>query len=350
MRGSVQRRGDRWSIVWDEPTAGGKRCQRRKTLPPGATKADAERELARVLVQLGAVSPQAVKLTVGEWSKTWLETHAQDVGPSSLAVYERALRLHILPALGKKRLAELTPVDVRRFFDGLRSYSLNTLRVVRTVLRLMYVEAVALGYAEKLPTVGLRLRGQREAPRTRLIERVNVLRILDHMRDGIYWLPCVVVYHTGLRAGEVCALKGIDIDLANGCLYVRRGVSGGKIGPLKTATAHRQITLLDETIRLLEGIAGKDELVCPDYYGGLMRPGTLSSAFAAAARRVCGIKASLHDLRHTHASELVAAGVPLSVVAARLGHASVQLTMDVYSHTSTDMHRLALDRLREFWT
>jgi integrase len=160
--------------------------------------------------------------------------------------------------------------------------------------------------------------------------------------------PCwLFLLSTGLRRGEVCALRWQDLDLAGKRLTVRQAVKidGYKtsVGPPKTRAAIRTVGLDGDTIAMLRAwkdtqaaevaeFGTKATLVFTEVDGTMIHPQTLNGRFVAAATGAKTRPIGLHGLRHTHATLALEAGVPLKIVSERLGHASIQISADTYQH------------------
>lgn len=173
-----------------------------------------------------------------------------------------------------------------------------------------------------------------------------------HLLDALppYWHPLVVTLAgTGMRWGEATALAVKDVDVDHNTVHVRQGWKhtdgkGRELGPPKTKKGRRTITAPPEVMRqILPLLVGKgpDDLVFLNRQGRPVNQSTFLVHVWQPAVKQLGKTPRVHDLRHTHASWLIAAGVPLPVIQARLGHESIQTTVDTYGHLSSDSHLLA---------
>ncbi|MCP4377573.1 MAG: site-specific integrase [bacterium] len=173
-------------------------------------------------------------------------------------------------------------------------------------------------------------------------------------------MPALLAVTTGLRRGEILGLRWSDVDLAAGTLTVQQSLEQIKDGlrfkSPKTHRSRRSLALPAMTVealrshrasqaeeRLALGVAWEEHgLVCPRPAGAPWAPDTLSTAFAAFVRG-SGMKPfRFHDLRHSHATHLLRAGVHPKVVSERLGHSSVGITLDTYSHVLPGMQQDAV--------
>jgi integrase len=180
----------------------------------------------------------------------------------------------------------------------------------------------------------------------------DIKRLLQAVQGHVLEMPVFLAVYTGMRLGEVLALKWSDIVITNdeGIIYVQRELLPGKaasleFGALKTKNSHRSIPVGAHVVerlryhaerqqvwRMIAGSAWQDaSLVCTRENGSHILLHTASVRFSKIARRL-GLAISFHDLRHAHATHLLAAGVPPKAVAERLGHTKVGFLLDTYAH------------------
>ena len=188
-------------------------------------------------------------------------------------------------------------------------------------------------------------------------ETASLLRLLGESR---LYMPTMLAVTTGLRRGEILGLRWDNVDLVAGTLTVVQSLEQTKDGlRLKTPKTHRSrrsIALLAMTtteLRLHRAKQAEERLalgpayeeagfVCPRPGGAPWTPDVFSTAFAAFVRRSGLSQFRFHDLRHTHASHLLRAGVHPKIVSERLGHSSVGITLDTYSHVLPGMQQDAV--------
>lgn len=339
-----------------------------------------------------ALRAEIRKSEVGEWVEPskqrldgylaeWIET--QRLSPATLASYRKNIRLHIDPYLGAQPVARLTGPAVDAWMrrleesgraDGQGGLSARTVRYVYTILRSALGDAVKQGRLSVNPTDRSTPPSPSEArpPEMQAWTAAELGRFLrwaeDYDRDlAMGWR---LLAATGMRRGEALALRWRDIDLDAGRLAVRRSVGVVKTkgageqlieGPTKTGQA-RVVDLDAGTVaalrayRAARGLLALDlvrdsALVLSDLDGTHRHPERFSRRFAGQvvrARKSLGEERlpviRLHDLRHTHATLLLADGVPVKVVSERLGHASATITLTVYQHVHPGMGRQAADR------
>jgi len=186
-----------------------------------------------------------------------------------------------------------------------------------------------------------------------ILTREEAQRLIQTSRGDPYHPLYVLALTTGMRIGELLALRWRDIDLDRGMLTVNGTVVHTLDGELaiqepKTKSARRQIQLSAIAVAALRGMEGRDGLVFPGPAGGLMAGNLLLNRhFRRLARKAgCPASTTLHDLRHTCATHLLEDGVPAHVVSRMLGHASVAITLSIYAHVTPrllDAARTAMD-------
>jgi integrase len=301
------------------------------------------------------------KQTVGQYMRSWLQTVSPTIGPTSHMRYEQYTRLHIVPALGAIQLSKLTAQQVQAFYAvkldvGLSS---STVRDIHKVLHHALGDALRIGLIPRNVTDLL------DAPRANHREMQvytpnQVRRFLaaasGHRLEALF----ILAVTTGMRQGELLALKWRDVDVDGGFLQVRatlKRVTGRIfIAETKTKRSRRRITLtplacdalrrhrvcqLDERVSL--GPAWQDnDLVFPNAIGEPIHLCSFNrDKFWPIVKKAGLPRIRFHDLRHTAATLLLLKGVHVKIVSEMLGHSSVAITLDRYSHVLPDMQHSA---------
>jgi integrase len=357
----------RWYIQIDLPPdpATGKR--RRAALGGYPTKREAkaaEAEALRRLRDQSFVEPS--KLLVREYLTTWLDGMANQVRPTTLDGYRHQVRAHLLPHLGDIRLQQLTTARLNQLYAELAArggrdgqpLAPKTVRLAHTVMRRALRDAMADGL------VARNVAAQARPPRARPVEMhtwtaAQVGTFLASVREHRLYAAWLLLATLGLRRGELLGLCWKDVDLAAGRMAVRHTlvmVSGKPaLAEPKTAKGRRSITLAPDVAealrrhharqaaeRLSWGAGYTDSgLVVTTEDGRPMHPETFSTMFGRLAARAGLPAIRLHDLRHSTASILLARGVHPKVVSELLGHATIALTLDTYSHVIPSLHEEA---------
>jgi integrase len=360
MKGTVIKRGKSWSVVLDlGRDAAGKR--KREWHSGYRTKKDAERARIELLSSIDKnthVSPS--KLTVNNFlADEWLPAIRASVRPSTLDSYEQMIRVHVAPTLGATKLQKLTAAQLNGFYADLleggrrdgKGLAPKSVRNIHVVLRKALGDAVRWNLLTRNPAEfadppKLVDSGRREMASWTAQE---LSTFLDATSDHHLFAAWLLAASTGMRRGEVLGLRWQDIDFNNSRLGVRQTVITVNYEVLlstpKTVKGRRSIALDSRTLATLKehrkrqleermsvGIYHDKGLVFARPDGGPIHPDFFSQSFDRLVAKTKLPRIRLHDLRHTHATLALQAGVHPKVVSERLGHSSVSFTMDVYSH------------------
>lgn len=364
MKGSIKKRGDKWSALVDLPPdpATGKR---RRTRITAASKREVENLVAAAIAKAQTGFVDARNLRVRDFIDHWLESTAPSLRPSTVRRYRDLTRLHIVSMIGDLRLARLTPSDIQRLYANRLSVGLSpsSVRQVHGVLHHALDDAVRWGLLARNVTDAV------EPPRrvkseSRTWDARQVAKVLETAIDDDLEALWRLAILTGMRRGEVLGLRWADIDFDAAILSVRRTLSRGatsrlESGEPKTASGRRRIALPQSVLeslrrhrihqlehRLSAGPAFEDQdLVFTNPTGGPLHPNSLALRFRQLINRAGVPPIRFHDLRHTCASLMLSQGEHPKVVQERLGHADISMTMNLYSHVAVDMQRQAADRL-----
>jgi integrase len=364
--GSITRRKDglymaRYTV---ETAIGAKR----KTLY-GKTRGEVSEKLTKAMAdQDDGLVFDADNLKVGEYLERWLVDSVLDtVRPTTYERYEQIVRIHVRPALGSVKLKNLTPVHVRGLYrEKLEAgLSARTVQYIHVTLHKALKQAVQDGLIPRNATEAVKApQVRREEMRPLSGEQVKVL--LEVARGDRLEALYVLAIHTGLRQGELLGLKWEDVDLESGTLRVRRTLVTAKGGPVltapKTKGSRRSVKLTQGAVEALRSHL-KHQLQEIDRAGSLWRENGLMFASESGEpldRRYltsCRYKALLkraelpmirfHDLRHTCATLLLSKNVNPKIVSEMLGHASIAITLDTYSHVLPNMRDQAAAAMEE---
>lgn len=362
MRGHVRRRGKGWAYVVELPKQDGKRRQQWQS--GFRTERAAEDALAERLVLLRhGIGTELERGTLGEFLMTWLAGR-RGIRESTAQSYKSKLETHVLPTLGAIKLQEIRSFDIEALYKAKsKELSPASLLIVDAVLRSAFkagMERGALAVNPMLVVEKPRL-ARREMRVWTPDEARAFLRVSDDDRWGAFFRLSLSL---GMRRGEVLALRWSDIDLERGWLTISRtltpGVGGFGVGEVKTPSSRRRLRLDADCVsalrrqrvrvneqRLRAGIDWVDEgLVFPGRWGGVMNPNRVRHHLHRLAG-VAGVPAiRVHDLRHTAATLMVLAGIPLKTVSHTLGHASLAMTADLYLHVIEEMQEQASEAMR----
>lgn len=309
-------------------------------------------------------TPEAIleaDLTTAEFLTEWLAHMVGRVRPKTWEGYEALIRRHAAPALGSIPLRGLEPLHLQRLYGKLlRRGDLAT----GTILNLHLVLTQALGQAQRWGLVERNPAAAAQPPRPRRREAVSldealVTRLLHEVAGTWLALPVTMAIATGMRRGEVLGLRWADLDTDLTVAHVCRSlqVVRGELlfAEPKTPRSRRAVPLPELVRPLLQGHRddqGRRREVATDWTemdlvidrgdGRPVNPGTLSAGWHGFCRARGLPHVRFHDLRHGHATLMLLQGVHPKVVSERLGHASVGITLDTYSHVLPSMQAEAV--------
>ena len=407
MQGHVRRRGkDSWEYIADIGMHEAERCQscrrrfwverrpreicpkcggrlieteerRRQTKAGFATRREAQAVMSKVLVAVedrSFVAPS--KLSLREYLKIeWLPAIEATIRPSSFRAYKQHVECHICPHLGSVQMQKLSGSQINALYaklalsgkkDGKTGLSPLTIRHVHATLHRALKDAVRWERLMRNPIDAAdppRISGDgtREL-KTWSAEQLKAF--LDFTRDERLSPLWHTLAMTGMRRGESLGLRWEDVDLEAGRLAVRRAlIPNGAVVVVsepKTARGRRTVALDPGTVealkrqaaRQLEDQANKKEwgdtgLVFTKEDGEAWHPEVITRFFGQAVTRSKLPRIRLHDLRHTHATLALRAGIHPKVVSERLGHATISITLDTYSHAIPAMQEEAAALIAE---
>jgi integrase len=364
----MQRADGRWQILLRHTDEDG--VSRRYTVN-GSTAKDARDKAGEIKKRLQANLPaKDRKITLGEFAGEWIKStlEASDRKATTKAMYATITRKHIVAAkIGAKPLDKLRPSHIDAWKVELhgRELSESTIRTAYTILRAVLDSAVRDRALAQNPVHAVR-RPKVTAKEAAYLTPDQVRSLLEAAEGSRYAPLFALLVNTGLRRGEALALHWSDVDLDAKLLRVR-GTLARVDGALlvtetKTPKSRRAVPLSPTAERVLRDVrtrqtaerlrAGlmwqRTPYVFTTELGEPCDPRNALRALKVAAKRA-GLPPTvgLHTLRHSAASVMLTAGVPLKVVSEVFGHASIAITGDVYGHVSPDVSREALDMLSE---
>lgn len=335
--------------------------QKRKTVY-GKTKAD----VADKIRELTASScPDTAVETVAGWLTEWLDVYARPaLKQTTWESYETQARVHLIPAFGAMKLKDLTTPTLQRFFNEKASsgLSVRSVRYIHQVLNQAFKKAKKLHMVGKNPCDDVDLPAG-EKPRIRPLTPEELTVFLGAARGSRHFVALLLEWATGLRRGELLGLEWQDVDLKRGAIHVRQSLvrtrdRGLMISTPKTRSSLRTIHIPAEVVaelrahkkrqaieRLAFGLTWQGDLVFSGEGGRPLDPRAFTRAFERIIEKAELPRVSFHDMRHSHATMLLALGESSKVAQERLGHARVSTTMDVYQHVIPEMQKRAVDKL-----
>jgi integrase len=368
VRGSIRRRGKgTWELTIElapDPVTGER--QRRFANIRG-TRRDAERELAaRIHAIETGTYVDAARESVGEYLRRWLRDYARpSVAPRTYERYAEIVNRHLIPQLGGLALARLQPAHIVAAERGWEEAGLSA----STVLKFHRLLREALHHAVRWRLLAINPADAVTPPRVdrremSVLSPSQAAALLAQARGTQFDAVLTTALYSGLRLGELRGLRWRDIDLDVGRLSVQQTLQkvpgGGVVARQpKTHRSRRSVSLPSVVVdvlrehrrgqveaRLLAGDAwANGDLVFTDALGRPLSETRLRWAFWRLLREAGLPRIRLHDLRHTMATLMLAAGEHPKVVSERLGHSTVSITLDTYSHVLPGLQAAAAERL-----
>jgi integrase len=337
------------------------------------TKREAEAELIRLKASAGSgnyidASKICVAEFLGRWQADWVKLN---LTPKTAERYEQLIRTHIVPRIGKILLQKLKAAELAAVYSSMMTSGRLTARKGRAAgdglspQTAAYVHRVlhrALGHAVQWGILSVNPAESVDTPRGQrgelaILTKDQIRASLQAMRGSSLYPIAALGLSTGMRRGELLALRWKDVDLDKARLRVERSLeqtkateqnkTGLRFKEPKTTHGRRSISLpasivtelrshrraqLEQRVALSLGKEAEDALVFAHFDGSPLLPHSISTQWRRVAVRLKLKDVTLHAWRHTHASQLIAAGMDVLSICRRLGHGSPSITLDVYGH------------------
>src|SRR5262245_23089540 len=370
MKGHIRERSPgHWAIVIDvRDSQTGKRKRRWHRF--AGTKRQAQVEVARLLTELkGGTAVEPSRLTVAAFLERWIEHMQGQVSARSHERYAELCRKNLAPLLGGLMLTKLQPAHISQAYakalasgrrDGTGGLSPRTVTHMHRVLREALQQAIRWQMLARNPADAVKP-PKVERQQMSVLDTDATAELIEAARETPLFMPTMLGVRCGLRRGEVVALRWRNVDLERSQISVvasaeqtDRGVrekesksgkgrtivlSGTEVEELRSHRVRQAQGLLALGIRLTD-----DHHVVAREDGQPLQPRSLTHAFIKFVRRH-GFQIRLHDLRHSHATHMLASGVHPKIAQERLGHSSVGITLDLYSHVLPGMQAEAVNRV-----
>jgi integrase len=357
MKGHIRARWPgAWELKFDVHSDTGERKTRYVTFRGG--KREAQKKLTELFDQVNKgsfIDPS--KTTLAEFLDRWESWAATQVSAKTLERYTELLKHHVRPRLGARAIQKLRTVDFAELYGALQTLKPEGAglapRTVGHVHRLLHR---VFGHAVKWSVIGANPIAAAEPPRVQrteieILAPVDIKAVLDVLRGRPLYPVAVIGLGTGMRRGEIAALRWADIDFDAGRVRVERSLEQTNAGlsfkPPKTKAGRRAVSIppsivaelrdhwrqqQEQRLALGLGKAGANDQVFARSDGSAWPPDSLTADWSRTLRMLKLPKVTLHALRHTHVSQLIAAGLDVVTVSRRIGHANPTVTLNVYAH------------------
>jgi len=373
MRGTITKRGNsyRIKVALGKDPVSSKYLSHYETVR--GNKKEAERRLNELIHQRNnGTFIKPGKVTLNEYLKSWLADYCKpNLSPRTHELYSYICDKHILPTLGSILLVELKPQHLQRLYADKLSSGLSgrTVQIIHVTLHKAFKNAVKTGLLIRnvVDAVDSPKIQRREM---RVMSETDLHIFLEYAKGTPYYALFYTSLFTGMRRAELLALRWSDVDLTLCQLSVTRSMQYlHGVAPEnritfkepKTSKSKRLISLSPSTVITLREHRDKQsklreeldmtvtdsDLVFSHYDGSPLLPNSVTHAWIKLTRK-CGLAGvRLHDARHTHASLLLKQGVHPKIVQERLGHGSIQITLDTYSHVTPGLQQAAANMFDE---
>lgn len=318
-------------------------------------------------------------MRLSDYLNMWLEEFKKGtVRKNTYEVHRNNIETHIKPYFKNIMLSEIMPEMYQKFLNHLSEsgYSRRTIEIVHSTMHNAMKKAVTLRKIETNPCVGVEIKGQRQRNELKFIESEHIPSFLQEARKYgyIYWIFFRVLIETGMRKGEAAALQWPDVDLKNNRITITKTLDftakekDDLFGDVKTIRSARTIRISNSLANdlkyhmqwqnqnklTLNAIYHHDlNLVLCREDGSPMPKSSLFNAFSRILKKSGLPPLPIHSLRHTCAVLLLEAGADMKFVQEQLGHGSIQITSDVYSHISKKLEERNIgkfeDHMRRVW-
>lgn len=358
MKGHTYQRGKTWTYVIDltpDPITG---ARRQKTKGGYKREKDAEAACAEAITKINQGNyVEGNNITLGGFLEIWLKEYAKpNYKPNVYDVEESIVQKRIIPSLGMQRLQQIKPLTITRFYNQLQEkYSSDYARHIHVVLRNVFKMAERWEMIQDNPinkVVPPRIK--KKEMKVWTVEQC--MKFLNIAVGHAHYIVFSLAIHTGMRRGEILGLRWKDLNYKTKTLRVRQNVvwtpsEGIIIQEPKTENSKRTIAISDLLIKDLENrrleietdilhqqdLYSDNDLICCYSDGNAVQPRRINDRFDYLTKKAGLPKIRFHDLRHSHATMLLENNINPKVAAERLGHSSVKMFLDRYSHLLPSM-------------
>lgn len=364
---------DYWEyrIYYQDPLT---RKTREKSKKGFSSKAEAKlaaEEIERQLREGTNLTDEALK----SYLETWLNEYKKGtVAKNTFSLHQNSVKNHIIPYFKNVLLKDIKPVLYQKFINYLteKGYSRRTIEIVHGTMYNAMEKAIILEKIPKNPCNGVEIKTPKKESKIQFIESEYISNFLReaYKYDYIYWIFYKTLIETGMRKGEAAALQWTDINLKERTININKSLDfrlasknpDMMFGNTKNYNSKRIITIsqgLANELHFHQKYQNQNKLALNDSYhfelnlvfcrndGNYMPRSSLFNSFSRILKRANLPNLPIHSLRHTHAVLQLEAGVSMKYLQERLGHGSMQITSDVYSHISKKLDKEAMNKFEE---
>ena len=334
------------------------RYQRKVTLSNGKQKFVYGKTIAEVNAAANALMNQDTAglevgdhTLVGEWAKIWLKNYKSDLRAATIKMYRDSYNLNIMEQIGYMELRNVKPVHIRQVMASVASRSESLQRKVLLTMRQLFEEARLNHLIIDNPTEGIKITPHAKAEKKKALlpDEVDILMsVVVEPRARVF---CALCLYCGLRKEEALGLQWSDIQ--SNSLTVRRAMTflnnqQDPVDDLKTKAAHRVIPIPDKLRAILLDTPHLSRYIVPASNGGDMTRSAFTRMWNSHVVSLVPFPLHPHMLRHTYATTLYRARVDLRTAQKLMGHSSIQVTADIYTHLEQEDSLHVADKLNEY--
>ena len=304
----------------------------------------------------------------GEWMELWYKTYSKPhIRLTTQLCYENRIYLHIIPSIGEIPLNKLTQSDLQKFYADLKKngrkskverygtgVSDRLVRSCHATCRTALQKAVDEKLISVNPAIGCKL-PPKKAQEMQVLTHEEMRRFLIQSKQDDFYELALLELATGMRRGEICALKWSDLDFETGALHIQRQAyhvnHGMIITAPKTKQSDRSIILPPSVLNVLknyrETVDSEWMFPSPVKEGEPLNPNGVYRKMVKILDRAQCKRVRFHDLRHTFATTALEHGMDIKTLSAIIGHVSSATTLDIYSHITDEMQANAANKIEK---
>lgn len=370
-----RKRGKKWSyrLSYKDPFTGENKLKERGGF---LTKKEAQLAAAQMEKEINEGMRESDQ-TLVKYLKEWLYDYKKDtIRENTFKIHKNNIENHIEPYFKQIKLTDLQPMMYQKFLNQLTNSkkSKRTVEIIHGTIYAALDRAVILGHIKHNPCKGVAIKGETKKREIEYIPSDQIQQFLatSYQYGYIYWLFFKMLIETGMRKGEAGALRWTDVDLNNQRIKIQTTIdyslkpsatASALFGDAKTYNSRRTITIsngLTEALKVHMKWQNQNKLAVGELYrhdlnlvhcradGSFIPKSSLFNSFSRILKRTGIEPLPIHSLRHTHAVLLLEAGTDMKYIQERLGHGSIQITADVYSHISKKLEKDHMDKFETY--
>lgn len=370
MQGHIYKRNDTWTYViylGRDPVTGKKKY---KSKDGYRLKKEAQVKLTEALESINSgIFVDTKNITVKDYLLKWLKDYAENnVKYKTYVSYQGTVENHLIPNLGNYKLDKLNPSIIQNYYTScINQNNLSNTSILynHKILKQAINQAIKWQILKSNPCDAV-TPPRKNKPKLKTLTVDEIEKVLNFCENKHIYIVIFLALGTGMRRGEICGLKWVDVDLQKGMIYVQDSLQRKKgespeLASVKTDNSKRAIAIAISTLSYLKQIKKRqktekiflgenykdDDFVCAWEDGRPTSPDYVTNKFSKIIKALGLDGIRFHDLRHTHATFMLKADVHPKIVSERLGHSSVSITLDIYSHAMPTMQIEAAEKLEQ---